>query len=228
MFRPREKTHRPQTRRRRENNPDSLDKLNMIADNIKMALQLFELVVKRERRKRDMTYVVTDWQQLQIKQRFEPRAEHDAVSEAGGDEWHHMLARKYIQRSYYARGALPAFEEQRFLMDDNCSCVQEYLASAKAKAVKRPVGFDKLPEAAPVATNALLDFRNKKNKKRWARCHDMSTAQHLSVRFPLLFRVLIKKNLPLTLCTVVQEKVGPRAGAECGGTDADSAPSTPA
>ena len=77
--RPREKVHRPQTRRRRENNVDSLDKLNMISDNIKMALQLFELVVKRERKKRDMTYVVTDWQQLQIKQRHDPRSEQDTV-----------------------------------------------------------------------------------------------------------------------------------------------------
>ena len=80
MYRPRERTHRPQTRRRRENNLDSLDKLNMIQDNIRTALNLFELVVKRERKKRDMTFVVTDFQQLQIKQRHEPRAAQDAVS----------------------------------------------------------------------------------------------------------------------------------------------------
>lgn len=78
--RPREKIHRPQTRRRRENNPDSLDKLHMISENMRVAMSLFELVVKRERKKRDMTYVVTDWQQLQIKQRHEPKADQDAVS----------------------------------------------------------------------------------------------------------------------------------------------------
>lgn len=43
---------------------------------------------------------------------------------------------------------------------------QEYLAAAKLKNVRRPVGFEKLPEAAPGATNALLEFRNKKNKRR--------------------------------------------------------------
>ena len=45
---------------------------------------------------------------------------------------------------------------------------QEYQNAAKNKHVRRPVGFEKLPEAAPAATNALLDFRNKKNKKRCA------------------------------------------------------------
>jgi len=52
----------------------------MIEENIKMAQQLFELVVKRERKKRDMTFAVTDWQQLQIKQRHDPRSEQDSVS----------------------------------------------------------------------------------------------------------------------------------------------------
>jgi enhancer of polycomb-like protein len=77
--RPRERQHRPQTRRRRENNMDSLDKLNMIRDNVAIALSLFEMLVKRERKKRDMTYVITDWQQLQIKQKHEPRAAQEAV-----------------------------------------------------------------------------------------------------------------------------------------------------
>ena len=76
----RDKIHRPQTRRRRENNVDSYDKLQMISTNIKIALDLFENVVKRERKKRDMTYVVTDWQQLQIKQKFNPKSDQDAVS----------------------------------------------------------------------------------------------------------------------------------------------------
>jgi enhancer of polycomb-like protein len=122
VFRPRERIGRPQTRRRRENNPDSLDKLNLIGENIRTAMSLFELVVRRERKKRDMAYVATDLQQLQIKQRFEPRSTQEAIE-------------------------------------------QEYLAAAKNKGVKRPVGFEQLPEAAPVTTNALLDFR-KKNKRR--------------------------------------------------------------
>ena len=42
----------------------------------------------------------------------------------------------------------------------------EYAAGAKGKNPKRPVGFERLPEAAPATTNMLLDFKTKKNKKR--------------------------------------------------------------
>jgi enhancer of polycomb-like protein len=52
--RPRERIHRPQTRRRRENNVDSLDKLRMIRENVLKALDIFECLVKRERKKRDL------------------------------------------------------------------------------------------------------------------------------------------------------------------------------
>lgn len=46
--------NRPQTRRRRENNADSLDKLYMIRENVVKALDIFECLVKRERKKRDL------------------------------------------------------------------------------------------------------------------------------------------------------------------------------
>ena len=52
--RPREKVHRPQTRRRRENTEDSLDKLRMIRENVLKALEIFEMLVRRERKKRDL------------------------------------------------------------------------------------------------------------------------------------------------------------------------------
>jgi hypothetical protein len=42
----------------------------------------------------------------------------------------------------------------------------EYLAAARSKNPKRPIGMEHLPEAAPASTNALLAFKNKKNKKR--------------------------------------------------------------
>lgn len=42
----------------------------------------------------------------------------------------------------------------------------EYLTSAKSKGVRRPLGFEDLPEAAPGATNTLLDFKTKKEKKK--------------------------------------------------------------
>jgi hypothetical protein len=77
--RSRERPNRPQTRRRRENNADSLDKLTMIADNIKMAMELFELIVRRERKKRDLMYVKVDEQQLEIRLKQEPKPKHDMV-----------------------------------------------------------------------------------------------------------------------------------------------------
>lgn len=52
--RPRERLHRPQTRRRRENNEDSLEKMKMIQANVHKGLDLFEMLVKRERKKRDL------------------------------------------------------------------------------------------------------------------------------------------------------------------------------
>jgi hypothetical protein len=54
MCRPRERLHRPQTRRRRENNEDSLEKMKMIQANVHKGLDLFEMLVKRERKKRDL------------------------------------------------------------------------------------------------------------------------------------------------------------------------------
>ncbi|KAL4437402.1 hypothetical protein ABPG75_004541 [Micractinium tetrahymenae] len=123
VFRPRERIHRPQTRRRRENNADSLEKLRMIRENVLKALDIFECLVKRERKKRDLVYVETDMQQLQIKQRHEPREALEQID-------------------------------------------AEYAAAAKSKNPKRPIGLDRLPEAAPATTNTLLDFKTKKNKKR--------------------------------------------------------------
>ena len=55
------KIHRPQTRRRRENNADSLEKLRMIRENVLKALDIFECLVKRERKKRDLL-VVSLWE----------------------------------------------------------------------------------------------------------------------------------------------------------------------
>jgi enhancer of polycomb-like protein len=123
VFRSRDRPNRPQTRRRRENNPDSLDKLTMIADNIKIAMQLFEMIVRRERKKRDLVYVTVEEQQLLQKQKHEVKSMQDALE-------------------------------------------SEYLTSARSKSVKRPLGFEDLPEASPGTTNKLLEFKTKKGKKK--------------------------------------------------------------
>ena len=52
--RPREKVNRPFTRRRRENNTESADKLRMIHENMLHAMEITELMVVRERKKRDI------------------------------------------------------------------------------------------------------------------------------------------------------------------------------
>lgn len=49
--RPREKIHRPQTRRRRENNEDSVDKLKAIRANLVATRELAEALTRREQRK---------------------------------------------------------------------------------------------------------------------------------------------------------------------------------
>ncbi|KAK2078411.1 hypothetical protein QBZ16_003251 [Prototheca wickerhamii] len=66
---------------RRENTEDSLDKLRMIRENVLKALEIFEMLVRRERKKRDLLFVATDLQQLQLKLRFEPRSRHDQIEE---------------------------------------------------------------------------------------------------------------------------------------------------
>ncbi|KAK9843485.1 hypothetical protein WJX81_005242 [Elliptochloris bilobata] len=79
VFRPREKINRPQTRRRRENNEDSVDKMQAIRRNLKKAWELLEYVTRREERKRNLVYVETDLQQLQIRQRHDPRQAQEAI-----------------------------------------------------------------------------------------------------------------------------------------------------
>ena len=49
--RPREKTHRPQTRRRRDQADDSLDKLRQLRSNLGRARELLDTLARREQRK---------------------------------------------------------------------------------------------------------------------------------------------------------------------------------
>lgn len=54
LYRAREKINRPQTRRRRENNEDSVEKMQAIRRNLKKAWELLEYVTRREERKRSL------------------------------------------------------------------------------------------------------------------------------------------------------------------------------
>jgi hypothetical protein len=63
----------------------------------------------------------------------------------------------------------------------------DYSTAARSKNPKRPIGFDRLPEAAPATTNMLLDFKAKKNKKRWAPAGSHSATPVVCARwFPAL------------------------------------------
>ena len=50
-YRPREKMHRPQTRRRRDQADDSLDKLRQLRSNLGRARELLDTLARREQRK---------------------------------------------------------------------------------------------------------------------------------------------------------------------------------
>lgn len=52
--RTREKINRPQTRRRRDNSDELLDKMRVLKDNLVSARGIMDEVVRRERRKRDL------------------------------------------------------------------------------------------------------------------------------------------------------------------------------
>ncbi len=54
--RPREKVNRPQTRRRRDNPEECVDKLRQMGDNIRGALGIVCEIIRRERRKRDLMH----------------------------------------------------------------------------------------------------------------------------------------------------------------------------
>jgi enhancer of polycomb-like protein len=81
VFRPREKISRPQTRRRRENDVTSDDKLRQLRKSLDISIGVLELVVKREKRKSELLTVEQELQKLQIKLRHEPKASLEAIEQ---------------------------------------------------------------------------------------------------------------------------------------------------
>lgn len=79
VFRPREKQSRPQTRRRRENDVRSYERLREVHDNLTAALQLIETVCERERKKRELVRHLVDEQRLRLRLRHSPVADHDRL-----------------------------------------------------------------------------------------------------------------------------------------------------
>lgn len=81
VFRPREKTNRPQTRRKRENDMQSFEKMKDLRQNLDSARELLELLVKRERRKRDILACECDAQLFQVREHHEPKNLHGQIEE---------------------------------------------------------------------------------------------------------------------------------------------------
>mmetsp|Transcript_34056 Transcript_34056/g.65059 ORF Transcript_34056/g.65059 Transcript_34056/m.65059 type:complete len:206 (+) Transcript_34056:24-641(+) len=75
VFRPREKISRPQTRRKRENDVPTFEKMQEIRRNMQQGMRILDVLAKRERRKRDLVAVEIDIQQAQV------RIRHDALTE---------------------------------------------------------------------------------------------------------------------------------------------------
>ncbi|CEG00330.1 Enhancer of polycomb-like, N-terminal [Ostreococcus tauri] len=85
VFRPREKISRPQTRRRRENDVSSYDRLRSVRKSFDISIGILELMLKREKRKNEMLTVEHELQNLQIKLRHEPKASHEAIEQKAMD-----------------------------------------------------------------------------------------------------------------------------------------------
>ena len=79
VFRQREKTNRPQTRRRRENDGASYDKMRAIRRQMEMVYAVVELQLRREEKKLEAAKCECDSHALQIKLRHEPRTVHEEI-----------------------------------------------------------------------------------------------------------------------------------------------------
>ncbi|CAG9465303.1 unnamed protein product [Pedinophyceae sp. YPF-701] len=78
-FRAREKAHRPQTRRRRENDVRSFEKLREMRDNMAQALAILEQVVKREHLKRELVRVDMGFKSYQMALSMHNRDQHAQI-----------------------------------------------------------------------------------------------------------------------------------------------------
>ena len=93
VFRPRERANRPQTRRRRENDMASYEKLREVKANLEQARGLLDLLLRRERRKRDVLQCDSDLQMLKARLHHEPKNLHHQIEEEMTAEFKATLRR---------------------------------------------------------------------------------------------------------------------------------------
>lgn len=72
VFRPREKTNRPQTRRRRENDVQAFHRMRSLRHNLDTARAILEWLQRRERRKRDILACEMEMQAISLRLRHDP------------------------------------------------------------------------------------------------------------------------------------------------------------
>lgn len=73
VFRPRERVHRPQTRRRRENDSAAFNRLRNMRINLDTGRAILEWLQRREKRKRDILQCEMEMQTLQLRLRHDPK-----------------------------------------------------------------------------------------------------------------------------------------------------------
>ncbi|KAM7258487.1 hypothetical protein ACFE04_014228 [Oxalis oulophora] len=85
VFRPREKAHRLHTRRmqRRENNVLSFEKLRQVRRNLEQAKSMFEALIKREEKKRDVMDSEISLQRIQMEYKHETELFEDSLALPG-------------------------------------------------------------------------------------------------------------------------------------------------
>jgi len=78
VFRPRERVHRPQTRRKRENDSGAFNRLRVLHANLNTGRAILEWMNRREKRKQAILQCEMDMQALQLRLRHDPKQVRDA------------------------------------------------------------------------------------------------------------------------------------------------------
>mmetsp|Transcript_14929 Transcript_14929/g.37829 ORF Transcript_14929/g.37829 Transcript_14929/m.37829 type:complete len:482 (+) Transcript_14929:307-1752(+) len=139
VFRPRDKPHRPQTRRRRENDVSSYEKMKALQSNMKAGRELLACVARRELKKREMSDHSCQLRSVKI------RMKHDRWSDAADSEA--MVAAKKVavrQQQESAAYAVEATVLEAFKEDES--------KGARKKKQKRrdgSGGFGGVPAPVP-------------------------------------------------------------------------------
>ncbi|GMH45154.1 hypothetical protein BSKO_13111 [Bryopsis sp. KO-2023] len=93
VFRHREKIHRPQTRRRRENNTEAFNKMASMKQNIESAMGVLKGIIQRERTKRNRMGVEIMIQKTEFQSRCQPNVDLEAIAIANRKELEEHQAR---------------------------------------------------------------------------------------------------------------------------------------